>query len=253
MQEELYQSTRWTSVAPSPICTVPRLSTSGGEHRPSPPVLGQPWEVLFPPPPTATARLAVAVVMAVSMLLTDPPSKAAPSAILAEGTAPAAVAASWRWPLDEPRILTRPYVAPATPYSSGHRGIDIGTRAAVGATVYAPASGVVSFAGVVVDRPVLSINHGSGLVSSFEPVTSHLVAGEQVHAGQVVGQLHAVAAGAAHCRSPCLHFGVRHHGEYLSPLNFLGGIPHSVLLPTRELARPPDGAADVVTERRHEQ
>jgi murein DD-endopeptidase MepM/ murein hydrolase activator NlpD len=55
-----------------------------------------------------------------------------------------------------------------------------------------------------------------------------LVAGDAVRRGEVVGVLQ-----PGHCSRPCLHFGVRRHGEYLSPLNFLGGIPHSVLLPTR--------------------
>ncbi|WP_443208538.1 hypothetical protein [Salinibacterium sp. PAMC 21357] len=41
---------------------------------------------------------------------------------------------------------------------------------------------------------------------------------------------------AGHCTRPCLHFGVRVEGEYVSPLNYLSGIPRAVLLPTRTSA-----------------
>jgi murein DD-endopeptidase MepM/ murein hydrolase activator NlpD len=138
--------------------------------------------------------------------------------------------AAWRWPVDAPHTVVRPFLGPATPYSAGHRGIDI---AAPGGTVFAPADGVVSFAGVVVDRPVLSIRHENGVVTSYEPVASILVAGADVAAGDPVGS---VVVG--HCGSPCLHFGVRVHGEYASPLAWLGGIERAVLLPTRAPPRP---------------
>ncbi|MFT4028675.1 MAG: M23 family metallopeptidase [Protaetiibacter sp.] len=136
-----------------------------------------------------------------------------------------ATAALWAWPIAAPHPIARPYLAPATPYSAGHRGIDI--RAAEGAEVLAPADGVVHFAGVVVDRPVLSIDHGGGVLSSFEPVVTTLVEGDVVHRGQVIGTLI-----AGHCATgACLHFGVRIDGRYVSPLLFLGGQPRAVLLP----------------------
>ena len=140
---------------------------------------------------------------------------------------PSTVQAStvWAWPVAEPRTIIRPYIAPATPYSAGHRGVDIATSDAM---VRSAADGVVHFAGVVVDRPVLSIRHPDGLLSSYEPVTTDLVAGDAVARGDPIGT---VLAG--HCVSLCLHFGVRRDGEYLSPLVLLGGIPRAVLLPTR--------------------
>jgi murein DD-endopeptidase MepM/ murein hydrolase activator NlpD len=140
----------------------------------------------------------------------------------------AAGAGEWAWPLDEPHEIVRPFIAPATPYGSGHRGIDL--AGAAGADVLAPADGIVHFSGFVVDRPVLSIDHGGGLVSSFEPVASDLVAGQVVHRGDRIGALQ-----SGHCRAPCLHLGVRLHGQYVSPLLYLGGIPYPVLLPTRPL------------------
>jgi murein DD-endopeptidase MepM/ murein hydrolase activator NlpD len=179
--------------------------------------------VLQPLPATSAPRLAALAVLVASALLAASPAAMVTGVRAAEGAA-----SVWRWPLDEARALVRPYIAPPTPYAAGHRGIDIG--ATVSAQVLAPADGFVHFTGVVVDRPVLSIRHRGELISSFEPVTSHLAVGDPVHRGDVVGVLQ-----AGHCSEPCLHFGVRLHGEYLSPLNFLGGIPHSVLLPTRPL------------------
>ena len=132
----------------------------------------------------------------------------------------------WAWPTPAPHALVRQYLAPATPYGPGHRGIDIATDSV---EVTAPADGVVHFAGVVVDRPVLSVRHLGGLLSSFEPVSTVLVEGDAVERGQVVGTLE-----RGHCpQQLCLHFGVRLDGEYVNPLLLLGGVPRSVLLPTR--------------------
>lgn len=132
----------------------------------------------------------------------------------------------WEWPVPDPHPIVRPYIAPETPYSTGHRGIDIHVGA--NAEVRAPADGIVHFVGTVVDRPVLSIRHPDGLISSYEPVTSTLARGDVVTRGQLVG-----AVQAGHCTQTCLHFGVRLDGDYVSPLNFLSGLPRAVLLPTR--------------------
>ena len=109
------------------------------------------------------------------------------------------------------------------------KGIDIRAPlvAEAGAQVLAPADGVVHFAGFVVDRPVLSIEHVGGVLSSFEPVQTSLVAGDRVTRGEVIGTLL-----PGHCGSPCLHLGVRVDGEYVNPLLFLGGVGWSVLYPS---------------------
>ena len=155
----------------------------------------------------------------------------------AVGGSPASAAASpavarlgaWSWPVSGAHALARPYVAPAGPYGAGHRGIDI--RAPLGAEagvqVLATADGVVHFAGFVVDRPVLSIEHAGGVLSSFEPVQTSLIAGDRVTRGEMIGTLL-----PGHCVSPCLHLGVRVDGEYVNPLLFLGGVGWSVLYPS---------------------
>ena len=74
---------------------------------------------------------------------------------------------------------------------------------------------------------MLSIDHGDGVVSSIEPVVSAVRAGASVGRGDPVG---AVGTGG-HCDAACVHLGVRVHGEYVSPMLFLGGVPRAVLLP----------------------
>lgn len=126
--------------------------------------------------------------------------------------------------------VVRPYSAPPAPWAAGHRGVDLGLGG--GEQIRAPADGTVSFSGTVVDRDVLSINHGSGYVSSFEPVEPELEVGDPVTAGQTVASLGTYDDGSAHCpNQPCLHWGVRHHGEYINPLLLLGDLEPSVLLP----------------------
>jgi murein DD-endopeptidase MepM/ murein hydrolase activator NlpD len=160
--------------------------------------------------------LAILIALVIALPCTMP-------ADTASGATPA-----WLWPLSAPHTIVRPFIAPETAYSAGHRGIDI--AATEGSIVSAPADGVVFFAGVVVDRPVLSITHADGLISSYEPVQSNLGDGTVVHRGEPVGRLV-----AGHCPASCLHFGVRLHGEYVSPLVYLGGIQRPVLLPTRPI------------------
>jgi murein DD-endopeptidase MepM/ murein hydrolase activator NlpD len=140
----------------------------------------------------------------------------------------AAPGGSWSWPTDTPHVLVRPYIAPATPYGPGHRGIDV--RA--GPSLIAPTDGLVHFAGTVVDRGVLTIDAGGGVLMSFEPVSTELVRGDVVHRGAVIGTIK-----SGHCSVPCVHLGVRVDGQYVSPLLYLGGVPRAVLLPTRTIRR----------------
>ena len=142
------------------------------------------------------------------------------------GAAPPAVAGSWSWPLSPKPAVLRVFDPPDRPWLSGHRGVDL--RAAYdGAPVTAPAAGKVSFVAFVVDRPVVTIDHGNGLRSSFEPVESTLRTGSAVGEGSVLGR-----ALPGHCgRTPCIHWGVRRGDEYLNPLAFVMDLRPSILLP----------------------
>ncbi|WP_168197150.1 murein hydrolase activator EnvC family protein [Agromyces laixinhei] len=161
------------------------------------------------------------------------PTPAPPSATSVQGEETAAPARlrdaipeqPWRWPVAAPIRVVAPFRAPPTPYTAGHRGIDIAS--APETPVGAPAPGVVSFAGMVAGRPVVAIDHGDGVVSAIEPVAALVVQGTSVAAGDPIGT---VATGG-HCGSSCVHFGVRVDGEYVSPFLFFGGLPRAVLLP----------------------
>lgn len=144
----------------------------------------------------------------------------------AQAAAPESAAGGWSWPLSPRPAVLRSFEPPDRPWLSGHRGVDL--RAAYdGAPVTAPAPGRVSFVGVVVDRPVLTIDHGNGLRSSFEPVESTLRPGDAVAEGAVVGR-----ALPGHCGgTPCIHWGVRHDDAYLNPLAFVMDLRPSILLP----------------------
>lgn len=167
---------------------------------------------------SCAALLVGVVLVALAPFGTTPASAVGDPAAAAPDTA-------WTWPVGPPVLMLEPFRAPPTPYAAGHRGVDL--AAAPGDAVRAPARGVVSFAGPVAGRPVLSIDHGGGVVSSIEPVSPWVAAGDVVGHGEPVG---AVAMGG-HCDDACVHLGVRVHGLYVSPLIFLGGVPRAVLLP----------------------
>lgn len=137
----------------------------------------------------------------------------------------AAPAGAWSWPLPPiPRVVGG-FDPPAQRWLSGHRGADL--EAGPGDTVSAPADGIVSFSGTIVDRPVIVINHGSGLLSSFEPVRSTLAVGAIVSAKDEIG----VVGTGAHCDARCLHWGLRLDGEYIDPLLTIIDTRPSILLP----------------------
>jgi murein DD-endopeptidase MepM/ murein hydrolase activator NlpD len=122
--------------------------------------------------------------------------------------------------------VLRPFEQPEHDYGAGHRGIDI--AAITGVIVTSPAPGIVLFAGRVAGRSILTIDHGGGVVSSYDPALASVSVGDVVAPGQPV----AVLEGAAqHCDTGCLHVGVRRQGEYIDPLPFFLPPKRSVLLP----------------------
>lgn len=126
-----------------------------------------------------------------------------------------------------PLALARPFDGPAEPWLPGHRGVDI--HAQVGQTVVSPGTGVVTFAGTVVDRSVVVVLHPSGLRSSLEPVESLVTVGDAVEAGQTLGTLQDVDG---HCAPrACVHWGVRRSDHYIDPLDVLTGFGPIRLLP----------------------
>lgn len=134
-------------------------------------------------------------------------------------------------PVEGVRVV-RLFDPPPQPWHAGHRGIDL--AAPVGAPVLSPGAGVVTFAGEVVDRGVVTVTHPNGLRSSLEPVSVSVEVGQRVAAGQ---QLGTVADGSHHCGdSACVHWGLRDGTRYLNPLDWLVGFGPVRLLPLKRTA-----------------
>ena len=180
----------------------------------------------MPTSPIRANRLALRLSALVALMIIVSAAAVTPPALALMGTdAEPSPGGAWTWPVDGPREVTEPFLAPAHEYGPGHRGVDI--TAAAGTTVRAPAPGVVAFRGVVVDRPLITIDHGGGLVSTFEPVESELTAGTVLEAGTTIGT---VATGG-HADAGTMHIGVRLNGDYINPMLMFGDVPRAILLP----------------------
>jgi murein DD-endopeptidase MepM/ murein hydrolase activator NlpD len=143
--------------------------------------------------------------------------------------APARPGAGFRPPLAGRPAIGRRFAVGPQRWSPGHRGVDL--VAAPGSPVLAPGPGTVRFSGTVVSRGVLTLDHGGGLLTSYEPVRAALAAGTRVEPGDAIGS---VTAAGGHCPVNCLHWGARQDGTYLDPLTLLAawrGPP--ILLPVR--------------------
>lgn len=141
----------------------------------------------------------------------------APHAAAVSGPARSAASANdtWSWPTGAPVPVVRGFDPPDQKWLAGHRGVDLDID--VGFEVLAPADGVVTWAGTVVDRGVVSVQH-DGVRSTFEPVEAQVARGDRVARGQVLGT---VTKG----HSPgALHWGARvAEGTYVDPLRMLVG------------------------------
>ena len=130
---------------------------------------------------------------------------------------PAAGVALWSPPLAGGPAVTRAFQPPPTPYSAGHRGVDL--AGAPGQPVLAAGAGTVVFAGMVAGRPVVSVDHADGLRTTYEPVQPGVAAGQPVSRGSPLGVL---LAGHEGCPAEaCLHWGLRREATYLDPLSLL--------------------------------
>lgn len=173
------------------------------------------------------ARAAVVILIVASLVGWAPGGGVLGDGVL--GSPPAIAAHAWTWPVKPKPAVSRSFQPPAQKWLSGHRGVDL--SAAPGTQLHSPASGTVTFTGVVVDRPVITVDHGNGLKSSFEPVDATVQRGDTVSQGEVIGRI----AGAGHCPpADCVHWGVRRNGEYVNPLQFVQDMRPSVLLPVPE-------------------
>lgn len=135
----------------------------------------------------------------------------------------------FHWPLPRPHPVLRPFQPPSKPYGPGHRGVDLGGQ--LGEPVLAAGDGLVLFAGPLADRTLVSIEHASGLRTTYEPVQPLVRVGQYVQRGQVIGLLMAGHRGCpAVAPMVCLHWGVHVRRVYLDPLHLVES-GHVRLLP----------------------
>lgn len=152
----------------------------------------------------------------------------APGALASRQAVAGVARVTYAPPVPGELAVLRAFERPAAVWSAGHRGVDL--PAADGDEVLAPADGVVSFAGPVAGRPVVTVTHPDGLRSSLEPVDPTVTVGQAVTRGGTLGTVDGQAA--SHCApSTCLHWGVRRGETYLDPLSLLGAVGPVVLLP----------------------
>jgi len=147
--------------------------------------------------------------------------------VVAVSATPAAASASGKmvWPVTGP--ILKAFDGPDSPYSAGHRGIDIGVP--VGTPIHSPAAGVVSFAGKVAGSLYVSIDHANGVRSTCSWLTTATVRkGENVDAGEVIGTTGLGHPGSA--MPPHLHFGTKIDGAYVDPLSLLEALDLSELI-----------------------
>jgi murein DD-endopeptidase MepM/ murein hydrolase activator NlpD len=129
-------------------------------------------------------------------------------------------------PLAGALVVLRAFEPPPTPYSSGHRDVDL--AALPGAAVLAAGDGRVSFAGPVAGRGVLVIAHPDGIRTEYEPVVALVHAGAPVTRGELVARVAALSDG---CRQSCLRWGARDRDGYIDPLRLLAELGPVRLLP----------------------
>ncbi|MFI8292467.1 murein hydrolase activator EnvC family protein [Streptomyces sp. NPDC085614] len=137
------------------------------------------------------------------------------------------------WPVGPaPPDVLRGWEPPAGPYAPGHRGVDL--AAPPGTDVRATTPGLVTFAGPVAGRGVLTITlPGSGdppLRTTYGPVSPLVTRGDTVTRGQVVATVAAPPPDTApHCPRSCLHWGLLRGDTYLNPLLLLQRPPIRLL------------------------
>ena len=172
-----------------------------------------------------TRRLAVTTVVATVLLALGAVAVASAGSAGPPGAPPHA--GTYRLPLGSVADVARGFEQPPEPWAAGHRGIDLPT--VPGANVQSPVAGVVTYAGAVGGRRVVTVTDPAGRRSSVEPLVPTVRVGDLVDAGTPLGT---VALEASHCApAACLHWGVRVGADYVDPLSLLPGAGPVVLLP----------------------
>jgi murein DD-endopeptidase MepM/ murein hydrolase activator NlpD len=137
------------------------------------------------------------------------------------GPTGAGAAGGYAWPVTGP--VLRGFEPPPDPYSSGHRGIDIG--APFGSPLGSAQDGTVAFAGYVAGSLYISIDHPDGVRTTYSWLSAVTVTkGQVVTRGQIIGS---TGHGHPEVEQPHLHFGAKVGSAYIDPMTLLG--PGSVV------------------------
>lgn len=185
----------------------------------------------------ATPRLAVLTLTALTLTTLALTVAAGPCTAESDGR--------FDWPLRPRPTVEKRFDKPEYDWSPGHRGVDL--AGVPGQPVLAAGAGIVVYAGAVAGRPVVSIEHGGGLRTTYEPVEAEVPVGRRVMRGARIGALRAGHDGCA--AAACLHWGLRRDGarrgrpEYLDPLGLLrpGGVRLKPVGSAEESARSASG------------
>lgn len=147
----------------------------------------------------------------------------APLLVLALALSPAADPVGV-WPLQPEPVVVAYFDPPATPYGSGHRGVDLAGEP--GQEVHAALAGTVTYAGLLAGRGVVVVSHGMTR-TTYEPVRASVEVGDAVPQGSVIGRLELTGS---HCfPRACLHWGWLAGETYLDPLRLVGAGPVRLL------------------------
>jgi murein DD-endopeptidase MepM/ murein hydrolase activator NlpD len=135
------------------------------------------------------------------------------------------VTALWQWPLTGEPDVVRGFDPPEQRWLAGHRGIDLAGVA--GEPVRAVDAGVVAYSGTIAGVGVVSVDHASGLRSTYQPVGERVGRGARVARGDRLGRLDT----GGHCLVlDCLHLGARRgRDHYIDPTPLLQPVELSLL------------------------
>lgn len=121
------------------------------------------------------------------------------------------------WPTSSSTVL-RQFDHLENNWNPGHRGVDLASRP--DEEIRAAGPGMVVYAGRVVDNNVVSIEHATGLRTTYMPVSAWVDVGDYVHTGDIIGTIE-----EGHCLlGACLHWGAKRGDTYYNPLSLLGGV-----------------------------
>ena len=123
------------------------------------------------------------------------------------------------YPLKNNHSIINEYTPPSERWLAGHRGVDIEASSSTEA-VYASCSGRVVYAGKLVDRYVISLEHTGNIRTTYEPVEPVVHIGDHVEKGQLIGYIN-----GNHCGDiSCIHWGAKTaRYDYINPMSLING------------------------------